>query len=137
VGGQLGQGRQPRNTLGESPWSINPAAFSFHGAIHQTLADVHCMMSVHTTATVAVCRLDDGLSFTNFYVTQLCRQVAYRDFEGITVHQEEGQRILAHAAVKAGSLPSSPAPTPGRRRPPNPRDFKMSNRRRCATTGRW
>ncbi len=88
------------NIIGQSPWPINPAAFSFHGAIHQTLPDAHCVMHVHTTATMAVCCLDDGLSFTNFYAAQLYGKVAYHDFEGITVHVEEGQRILASAAGK-------------------------------------
>ncbi len=88
------------NTVGESPWPINPAAFSFHGAIHQALPDAHCVMHVHTTATMAVCCLDEGLSFTNFYAAQLYGKVAYHDFEGITVHVEEGQRILASAAGK-------------------------------------
>ena len=88
------------NVVGPSPWPINPAAFSFHGAIHQTLPDAHCVMHVHTTATMAVCCLDEGLSFTNFYAAQLHGKVAYHDFEGITVHVEEGQRILASAAGK-------------------------------------
>ena len=86
------------NVVGHSAWPINPAAFSFHGAIHQTLPDAHCVMHVHTTATMAVCCLDEGLSFTNFYAAQLHGKVAYHDFEGITVHIEEGQRILASAA---------------------------------------
>jgi len=55
---------------------------------------------VHTTATMAVCCLDEGLSFTNFYAAQLYGQVAYHDFEGITVHLDEGQRILASAGGK-------------------------------------
>jgi ribulose-5-phosphate 4-epimerase/fuculose-1-phosphate aldolase len=57
-------------------------------------------MHVHTTPTLAVCCLDEGLSFTNFYAAQLWGKVAYHDFEGITVHQEEGARILASAGDK-------------------------------------
>ena len=86
--------------VGASPWPINPAGFTFHGAIHATLPEAHCVMHVHTTPTMAVCCLDDGLSFTNFYAAQLYGMVAYHDFEGITVHLEEGQRILASAGAK-------------------------------------
>jgi len=86
--------------VGESRWPINPAGFSFHGAIHRTVADAHCVMHVHTTPTMAVCCLEDGLSFTNFYAAQLHGKVAYHDFEGITVHADEGARILASAAGK-------------------------------------
>lgn len=88
------------NIIGNSDWPINPAGFTFHGAIHATLPDAHCVMHVHTTPTMAVCCLKDGLSFTNFYAAQLYGQVAYHDFEGITVHREEGARILASAGGK-------------------------------------
>jgi ribulose-5-phosphate 4-epimerase/fuculose-1-phosphate aldolase len=57
-------------------------------------------MHVHTTPTLAVCCLEDGLSFTNFYAAQLWGKVAYHDFEGITVHLDEGRRILASAGDK-------------------------------------
>ena len=94
-----GQGHIVGPTLGERAWPINPAGFTFHGAIHATLPDAHCVMHVHTTATMAVCCLDEGLSFTNFYAAQLYGKVAYHDFEGITVHLDEGRRILASAGA--------------------------------------
>ncbi len=86
--------------IGPSDWPINPAGFTFHGAIHQTLPDAHCVMHVHTTPTMAVCCLEEGLSFSNFYAAQLYGKVAYHEFEGITVHQEEGARILVSAGDK-------------------------------------
>ena len=88
------------NIIGNDDWPINPAGFTFHGAIHATLPDAHCVMHVHTTPTMAVCCSEEGLSYTNFYAAQLWDQVAYHDFEGITVHMEEGQRILASAGGK-------------------------------------
>jgi ribulose-5-phosphate 4-epimerase/fuculose-1-phosphate aldolase len=88
------------NIIGQSDWPINPAGFTFHGAIHATLPEVHCVMHVHTTPTMAVCCLEEGLSFTNFYAAQLYGKVAYHAFEGITVHLDEGQRILASAQGK-------------------------------------
>jgi ribulose-5-phosphate 4-epimerase/fuculose-1-phosphate aldolase len=88
------------NIIGASDWPINPAGFTFHGAIHAAQASAHCVMHVHTTATMAVCSLDEGLSYTNFYAAQLYGKVAYHNFEGITVHLEEGQRILASAGDK-------------------------------------
>jgi len=88
------------NTVGHSDWPINPAGFTFHGAIHATLPDAHCVMHVHTTPTLAVCCTQEGLSYTNFYAAQLWDQVAYHEFEGITVHRDEGQRILDSANGK-------------------------------------
>jgi ribulose-5-phosphate 4-epimerase/fuculose-1-phosphate aldolase len=86
--------------VGASDWPINPAGFTFHSAIHEHLPDAHCVMHVHTTPTMAVCCLEEGLAFTNFYAAQLWGKVAYHDFEGITVHLDEGQRIVESAAGK-------------------------------------
>jgi len=88
------------NIVGHSDRPINPAGFTFHGAIHATLPYAHCVMHVHTTPTMAVCCLEEGLSFTNFYAAHLWGKVAYHAFEGITVHAEEGARILASAGGK-------------------------------------
>ncbi len=101
-----GQGR----IVGESAWPINPAGFTFHGAIHASLPDAHCVMHVHTTPTMAVCCLEDGLSFTNFYAAQLHGLVAYHDFEGITMRLAEGQRILASARMPAEPPPDLSGP---------------------------
>jgi ribulose-5-phosphate 4-epimerase/fuculose-1-phosphate aldolase len=83
--------------VGHADWPINPAGITFHGAIHATLAEAHCVMHLHTTATQAVCCLKDGLAFTNFYAAQLFGKIAYHDFEGITVHADEGARVLKSA----------------------------------------
>lgn len=88
------------NIVGHSDWPINPAGFTFHGAIHAKVPDAHCVMHVHTTPTLAVCCLDEGLSYTNFYAAQLYGKIAYHVFEGITVHLDEGQRILDSAQGK-------------------------------------
>ncbi len=51
-------------------------------------------MHTHTTAGLAVACMAEGLSYTNFYAAQLHDMVAYHEFEGITVHAEEGGRLL-------------------------------------------
>ena len=86
--------------VGHSDWPINPAGFTFHGAIHAALPDAHCVMHVHTTPTMAVCCLEEGLSYSNFYAAQLYGSVAYHDFEGITVHADEAPRLLASLGRK-------------------------------------
>ena len=79
----------------ESPWPVNPAGFTVHAAIHGGLPDAHCVMHTHTTSGMAVACLEGGLQQTNFYTAQLHNMVAYHDFEGITIHAEEGPRLLA------------------------------------------
>ena len=83
------------NVVGESKWPINPAGFTPHATIHRAIAEAHCVMHTHTTAGLAVACLEDGLSMSNFYSAQLHGKVAYHDFEGITVHPDEGPRLLA------------------------------------------
>lgn len=80
--------------LDGSTHPVNPAGFTVHAAIHDGLPDAHCVMHTHTTAGVAVACLQSGLQQTNFYTAQLHGMVAYHDFEGITIHADEGPRLL-------------------------------------------
>jgi len=80
--------------LDGSAWPVNPAGFTVHAAIHDGLPGAHCVMHTHTTAGVAVACLQGGLQQTNFYTAQLHGMVAYHDFEGITIHADEGPRLL-------------------------------------------
>jgi ribulose-5-phosphate 4-epimerase/fuculose-1-phosphate aldolase len=86
--------------VGDSAWGINPAGFTPHAAIHGHIADAHCVMHTHTTAGMAVASSAQGLSISNFYASQLGERVAYHDFEGITVHPDEGPRLLASIGDK-------------------------------------
>ena len=80
--------------IGDSTWSVNPAGFVLHSAIHQGVDGAHCVMHTHTTAGCAVACSQAGLSMDNFYSAQLHDRVAYHDFEGITVHADEGPRVI-------------------------------------------
>jgi len=82
------------NIVGDSDWPINPAGFTPHATIHANIPSAHCVMHTHTTAGLAVACLEDGLSQSNFYSAQLHGKLAYHDFEGITVHADEGPRLL-------------------------------------------
>ena len=86
--------------LDDSPWPINPAGFTLHSTLHTGLSGAHCVMHTHTTAGVAVASTQGGLSQSNFYSAQLHEMVAYHDFEGITIHAEEGPRVLASIGDK-------------------------------------
>jgi len=88
------------DVLDGSPWPINPAGYTLHSTIHGGIEDAHCVMHTHTTAGVAVASLQGGLSQSNFYSAQLHDMVAYHPFEGITIHAEEGPRVLASMGSK-------------------------------------
>ena len=53
-------------------------------------------MHTHTTAGLAVACTRTGLAQNNFYSAQLHDQVAYHDFEGITIHSDETPRLIAN-----------------------------------------
>jgi ribulose-5-phosphate 4-epimerase/fuculose-1-phosphate aldolase len=88
------------NVVGASRWPVNPAGFTIHGAIHAGIPNAHCVMHTHTTAGMAVACSQGGLSMSNFYSAQLHGKVAYHDFEGITVHADEGPRLIANIGDK-------------------------------------
>jgi ribulose-5-phosphate 4-epimerase/fuculose-1-phosphate aldolase len=74
--------------------SVNPAGFTVHAAVHMGIASAHCVMHTHTTSGMAVASSSAGLDPNNFYSAMLAGQVAYHDFEGITVHADEGPRLV-------------------------------------------
>lgn len=93
-------GRIVENPAAPSRWPVNPAGFTVHAAIHRAIPDAHCVMHVHTTAGMAVACSQHGLSTSNFYAAQLHGKLAYHDFEGITVHADEGPRLVANIGDK-------------------------------------
>jgi ribulose-5-phosphate 4-epimerase/fuculose-1-phosphate aldolase len=82
------------NVLRESSWPVNRAGFVIHSALHASQPQAHCIMHTHTTNGVAVACLKEGLSPHNFYGAMLQGQVAYHDFEGITVEPGEKERLV-------------------------------------------
>ena len=79
----------------DSPWSVNPAGFIVHSAVHAAREDAHCVVHSHTTAGQVVSCQREGLlplSFNSMFYTG---RVAYHDFEGITLEREECLRLAA------------------------------------------
>lgn len=86
--------------LEDTPHHVNRAGFVIHSAIHAARADAHCVMHTHTTVGMAMACKRDGLGHDDFYGAELFGDVAYHDFEGITVHGGEGPRLAASLADK-------------------------------------
>jgi ribulose-5-phosphate 4-epimerase/fuculose-1-phosphate aldolase len=78
----------------DNPYPVNRAGFVQHSLFHRELHDAHCIIHTHTTATVAVCSLEAGLMPISFYASNFIGQLAYHDFEGVTVRDEEGPALL-------------------------------------------
>jgi ribulose-5-phosphate 4-epimerase/fuculose-1-phosphate aldolase len=80
----------------DNPWHVNPAGLVQHTLFHKNVPGAHAIIHAHTTATMAVCSLEEGLLTTNFYAASFAGKLGWHDFEGVTVREDEGQRLLAN-----------------------------------------
>ena len=83
-----------------TPHTVNRAGFVIHSAIHANRPDAHCIMHVHTTAGMAVACKEAGLTYDSFYGAQLCGDIAYHDYEGVTTRTDEQDRLVASLGDK-------------------------------------
>lgn len=82
------------NKIDDSPFPVNPAGMVIHTAIHAARPDIHCIAHTHTTEGMAVACSKEGLRTDNFYSALLNGRIAYHDFEGITVMDDEKPRLV-------------------------------------------
>jgi hypothetical protein len=52
----------------------------------------------------------DGLDWNNFYAAQIYQEVAYHEFEGITVDPDEKPRLIADLGTRRPRHPPTSAP---------------------------
>ena len=88
------------NTLSGN-YPVNKAGFTQHSRFHRELPNAHAICHTHTTATMAVCSMEGGLQPVNFYACNFIGRIAYHDFEGVTVRDEEGDRLVANLGDKS------------------------------------
>jgi ribulose-5-phosphate 4-epimerase/fuculose-1-phosphate aldolase len=81
-------------------YPVNLAGFVTHSAIHSSIPEAHCIMHTHTTTGSAIASLDEGLSHDTFYGALLYGRVAYHEFEGVTVNEDERARMVASIGDK-------------------------------------
>jgi len=81
--------------LDASPHDVNRAGFVIHSAIHQTRPEVGCVIHTHTKAGVAVSAQQCGLRPISQQSTLVLNSLAYHDYEGLAVHDEEKVRLQA------------------------------------------
>jgi len=76
-------------------YKFNPAGYVIHSAIHEARPELHCVLHTHSLATMAVSSLKQGL----LPMTQTAmrfERVAYHDYEGVVLDEEEKGRLLAN-----------------------------------------
>ncbi|MGJ4898830.1 MULTISPECIES: class II aldolase/adducin family protein [unclassified Bradyrhizobium] len=81
------------NQLSESEYSINPAGFTIHSAIHEVREDAGCVIHLHTLDGVAVSSCADGLLPLNQIAQYVTHDLAYHDYEGVALDHDERPRL--------------------------------------------
>ena len=81
------------NILDDTPFQINPAGFTIHSAIHQVRPDAHCVIHLHTKETIAVATQQHGLLPLSQYSMFSLASLAYHQYEGLAVNQDEKARL--------------------------------------------
>jgi ribulose-5-phosphate 4-epimerase/fuculose-1-phosphate aldolase len=78
-----------------SPHPVNPAGFVIHSAIHAARPNVACVLHLHTPAGVAVSAQRNGLLPITQQATISLTSLAYHDYEGIALRDDEKPRLVA------------------------------------------
>jgi len=84
----------------ESPHEINPAGFTIHGAVHAAREDALCVMHLHTEAGIAVSAQKNGLLPISQQSLFSLASVAYHDYEGLALNENEKPRLVADLGDK-------------------------------------
>lgn len=79
----------------ETPYSINPAGFTIHSAVHEARPDVGCVLHTHTKAGVAVSMQKGGLLPLSQVSLFPLISLGYHDYEGVALNPEEKPRLVA------------------------------------------
>ncbi len=83
------------NKVMDSPHPINPAGFTIHSAIHAAREDAQCVMHTHSINGVAVSAQKDGVLPISQQATLVLASLAYHDYEGIALNEDEKPRLVA------------------------------------------
>jgi len=78
----------------ESPFEINPAGFTIHGAVHEAREDAQCVIHLHTIEGVAVSCQKAGLLPISQPSLFPLANLAYHDYEGVALNPEEKARLV-------------------------------------------
>ncbi len=85
----------------DSPYDTNPAGFVIHSAIHAAREDAGCVLHVHTLNGVAVSAQKDGLLPISQQSIFPLASLAYHDYEGVALREDEKPRLARDLGDKS------------------------------------
>ncbi len=86
--------------LMESQYEINPAGYTVHSAVHEVRPDANCVLHTHTAAGVAVSAQKCGLLPLSQQSLFVLSSLAYHDYEGVFLREDEKPRLQADLGDK-------------------------------------
>src|SRR5918992_547208 len=84
----------------ESDYHINPAGFTIHSAVHAAREDALCVMHLHTDCGIAVSAQKNGLLPISQQSMFPLASLAYHDYEGLALNEEEKPRLVSDLGDK-------------------------------------
>ena len=84
----------------ESEYSINPAGFTIHSAVHAAREDARCVMHLHTDYGIAISAQEKGLLPISQQSLFVLASLGYHDYEGLALNDEEKPRLVADLGKK-------------------------------------
>ncbi len=88
------------NIVMATPYQINPAGFTIHSAVHAAREDALCVIHLHTDYGIAVSAQQDGLLPISQQALFALSSLAYHDYEGLALNEEEKPRLVADLGNK-------------------------------------
>lgn len=93
------------NPIGESSHPVNYAGFVIHSAIHMAHQARHrAVMHTHTRAGMAVAATSEGLLPISMNATAFHGNLAYHDYEGVSLEVDERPRLVADLGDKTAMM---------------------------------
>src|SRR6267143_5813914 len=88
------------NIVMATSYQINPAGFTIHSAVHAAREDALCVIHLHTDYGIAVSAQQDGLLPISQQAMFALSSLAYHDYEGLALDEEEKPRLVADLGDK-------------------------------------
>ena len=92
------------NVVQDTEYSINPAGFTIHSAIHDARDDALVVMHLHTDQGVAVSAQKEGLLPLSQTAMLIREDIAYHDYEGVALDLDERERLVADLGATKHSM---------------------------------
>ena len=88
------------NKVMDSEYDINPAGFTIHSAIPAAREDAKCVLHIHSINGVAVSAQKNGVLPLSQQSILVLSSLAYHDYEGIALREDEKPRLVADLGDK-------------------------------------